>query len=127
MMLKDAHLVNGILDQMKKENKNAQSAVHTQITQLISTFESHKSALMRDRAMDLKDLYQRLMGALEDSGPVISEDEIGNGVIFVGHELNPSTLISLKKDQVIAFATDSGGRTSHVSILARSMEIPAVS
>ena len=127
MILKDPTLVNGILDQIKKENKNAQWAVHTQITHLISSFESHKSALMRDRAMDLKDLYHRLMGALEDSGPVISEDEIGNGVILVGHELNPSTLISLKKDQVIAFATDSGGRTSHVSILARSMEIPAVS
>ena len=127
MILKDPTLVNGILDQIKKENKNAQWAVHTQITQLISTFESHKSALMRDRAMDLKDLYHRLMGALDDSGPVIIGDEIGNGVILVAHELNPSTLISLKKNQVIAFATDSGGRTSHVSILARSMEIPAVS
>ena len=126
MILKDPTLVNGILDQIKKENKNAQWAVHTQITQLISTFESHKSALMRDRAMDLKDLYHRLMGALDDSGPVIIGDEIGNGVILVAHELNPSTLI-LKKNQVIAFATDSGGRTSHVSILARSMEIPAVS
>lgn len=127
MILKDPTLINGILDKIKKENKNAQWAVHTQITQLISTFESNKSALMRDRAMDLKDLYHRLMGALDDSGPVITQDEIGNGVILVAHELNPSTLISLKKNQVIAFATDSGGRTSHVSILARSMEIPAVS
>lgn len=127
MILKDPTLVNGILDQIKKEKKNVQWAVHTQITALISSFESHKSALMRDRAMDLKDLYHRLMGALDDSGPVIMEDEISKGAVLISHELTPSILISLKKGQALAFATDSGGRTSHVSILARSMEIPAVS
>ena len=127
MILKDPTLVNGILDQIKKEKKNVQWAVHTQVTALISDFESHKSALMRDRAMDLKDLYHRLMGALDDSGPVIMEDAISKGAVLIAHELTPSILISLKKGQVLAFATDSGGRTSHVSILARSMEIPAVS
>jgi phosphoenolpyruvate-protein kinase (PTS system EI component) len=49
------------------------------------------------------------------------------GTVIVAHELSPSTLISLKKEEVVGFATDFGGRTSHISILARSMQIPAVS
>ncbi|NLO23053.1 MAG: phosphoenolpyruvate--protein phosphotransferase [Fibrobacter sp.] len=127
MILKDPTLVNGVLSLIQKEKKSAQWAVHFYVSSLIKQFESHTSALMKERSIDLKDLYHRLMDAFDDTGTVIIDESIKEGVILVAHELNPSTLISLNKDQVLAFATDSGGRTSHVSILARSMELPAVS
>lgn len=82
---------------------------------------------MRERAMDLKELYNRLLAALDDSGPVLSSVQHKDGTIIIAHELTPGTLISLKRDEILGFATDSGGRTSHFSILARSMQIPAVS
>ena len=127
MILKDPTLVNSILDRVKKEGMNARWAVHSKIKELIAEFEKSKSELMRERAMDLRDLYNRLLAALDDSGPVIENLTTTPGTVIVAHELSPSTLISLKKEEVIGFATDSGGRTSHISILARSMQIPAVS
>src|SRR5574344_1769293 len=97
MILKDPTLVDAILGRIKDEGQNARWAVHSRLKELIDEFEKSKSALMRERA------------------------------ILIAHELSPSTLISLKKEEVVGFATDSGGRTSHIAILARSMQIPAVS
>lgn len=127
MILKDPSLINGILDQIKKEHKNARWAVHSKLKEFITKFEKSSSKLMRERALDLHDLYNRLLNSLDDSGPVIHPDSWETGTILTAHELIPSILLSLKKDQVGGLATDSGGRTSHVSILARAMQIPAVS
>ena len=52
--------------------------------------------------------------------------EIGEEVIVVAHDLSPADTAQMKMDKVIGFATDSGGRTSHTAIVARSMELPAV-
>lgn len=131
MILKDPTLVDAILGRIKDEGQNARWAVHSRLKELIDEFEKNKSAMMRERAMDLRDLYNRLLAALDDSGPVITGKAKGQGqdegAILIAHELSPSTLISLKKEEVVGFATDSGGRTSHIAILARSMQIPAVS
>lgn len=127
MMLKDPTLLNSILASIKQEGHNASWAVHSSLSALISQFEKSKSEVMRERAMDLKELYNRLLAALDDSGPVLSSVSHKDGTIIIAHELTPGTLISLKRDEILGFATDSGGRTSHFSILARSMQIPAVS
>ena len=47
-------------------------------------------------------------------------------VIIVAHELTPSQTAGMDRSQVLGFATDAGGRTSHVSIVARAVDIPAV-
>ncbi|MCK9181297.1 MAG: phosphoenolpyruvate--protein phosphotransferase [Fibrobacteraceae bacterium] len=127
MMLKDPTLLNSILASIKQEGHNASWAVHSSLSALIAQFEKSKSEVLRERAMDLKELYNRLLAALGDSGPVLSSVPHKDGSIIVAHELTPGTLISLKRDEILGFATDSGGRTSHFSILARSMQIPAVS
>ncbi|MCQ2061971.1 MAG: phosphoenolpyruvate--protein phosphotransferase [Fibrobacter sp.] len=127
MILKDPGLVNGILDQIKKEHKNACWAVHVVLGGYIERFEKIDSPAMRDKATDLRDLYNRLISAMENSGPVVEELAVGEGVVLVAHEFVPSFLMSLKPGQVSALAMDTGGRTSHVAILARSLQIPAVS
>lgn len=127
MILQDPGLVNGILDLIRKEHKNARWAVHVVLGNYIDRFEKIDSPAMRDKAADLRDLYNRLMGAMEDSGPVLEENAVEEGVVLVAHEFLPSFLISVKPGQVNALVMDTGGRTSHVAILARSLQIPAVS
>lgn len=127
MILQDPGLVNGVLDKIKQERKNARWAMHVVLSEYIDKFEKIDSPAMRDKAADLRDLYNRLMVAMEDSGPALEEVSSSNGVVLVAHELVPSLLMAVKPGQVAAIAMDTGGRTSHVAILARSLQIPAVS
>ena len=127
MILQDPGLVNGVLERIQKKHKNARWAVHVVLGNYIEKFEKINSPAMRDKAADLRDLYTRLMAAMEDSGPVLEDEVLQDGVVLTAHEIMPSMLISLKPGQVSALVMDTGGRTSHVAILARSLQIPAVS
>ena len=127
MILQDPGLVNGVLERIQKKRKNARWAVHVVLGNYIEKFEKINSPAMRDKAADLRDLYNRLMAAMEDSGPVLEDEVLQDGVVLTAHEVMPSMLISLKPGQVSALVMDTGGRTSHVAILARSLQIPAVS
>jgi len=129
MMLQDPVLMDSVMDGIRKEHQNARWSFHSRMKALIAQFEASEVTLMRERAADLIDLYNRMMALLVDSGPVMSSEsthDITESSILVGHTLNPSHLIRLKQGQAGAFATDTGGRTSHVSILARALKIPAV-
>ena len=127
MILQDPTLINGVIEKIRKEHKNARWAVHVVLGAFIDRFEQIDSPAMRDKAADLRDVYNRLMAAMEDSGPVLEDVAQEDGVILVGHELMPSLLMSIKPGQVAGLAMDTGGRTSHVAILARSLQIPLVS
>ena len=127
MILQDPTLMNGVLDKIRKERKNARWAVHVVLGAFIDKFEQIDSPTMRDKAADLRDVYNRLMAAMEDSGPVLEDVATEDGVVLAGHELLPSLLMSIKPGQVAGLAMDTGGRTSHVAILARSLQIPLVS
>ena len=127
MILQDPTLINGVLDKIRKDRKNARWAVHVVLGAYIDKFEQIDSPAMRDKAADLRDVYNRLMAAMEDSGPVLEDVATEEGVVLVGHELLPSLLMSIKPGQVAGLAMDTGGRTSHVAILARSLQIPLVS
>ena len=127
MILQDPQLVNGVLEKIRVGHKNARWAVHVVLGAYIDKFEQIDSPAMRDKAADLRDVYNRLMAAMEDSGPVLEDVASEEGVVLVGHELLPSLLMSIKPGQVAGLAMDTGGRTSHVAILARSLQIPLVS
>ena len=127
MILQDPGLVNGILNMIRKERKNARWAVHTVLGGYIDNFEKIDSPAMRDKATDLRDLHNRLMAAMEETGPALEEVSSEDGAVIVAHEILPSFLMSLKPGQARALLMDTGGRTSHVAILARSLQIPVVS
>ncbi|WP_298771089.1 phosphoenolpyruvate--protein phosphotransferase [uncultured Fibrobacter sp.] len=127
MILQDPGLLNGVLDKIRREHKNARWAVHVVLGAYIDKFESIDSAAMRDKAADLRDVYNRLMAVMDDSGPVLEDVANEEGVVLVGHELLPSLLMSIKPGQVAGLAMDTGGRTSHVAILSRSLQVPLVS
>ena len=127
MILQDPGLVNGILNMISKERKNARWALHVVLSGYIDNFEKIDSPAMRDKAADLRDLYNRLMAAMEEAGPALQEVSSEDGAVIVAHEILPSFLMALKPGQARALLMDTGGRTSHVAILARSLQIPVVS
>jgi phosphoenolpyruvate-protein phosphotransferase (PTS system enzyme I) len=80
---------------------------------------------LRDRASDIEDISRRVLGHLLERERASLAD-LSEDVILVARDLLPSDMISMNRARVKAVVTESGGRTSHVAILARAFEIPAV-
>ena len=79
---------------------------------------------LRERGSDIEDVIQRLLANLTGEGPKypnLSED-----AVIVSTELLPSTIAELNLDHVKAIATDAGGWTSHMAIIARGLGLTAV-
>ncbi len=82
---------------------------------------------IRDRAGDIRDVRKRVLSVLSGTRRVSQElSDLQTDVIVIAHDLSPADTAQMRKEKVLAFATDIGGRTSHTAIMARSLEIPAV-
>lgn len=82
------------------------------------------SELLAARAADLEDVGRRVLMLI--AGVKEEKEDYPAESILVAEDLAPSDTASLDRGRVIGFCTVRGGATSHVSILARSLGIPAV-
>ena len=83
-----------------------------------------RNKLLAGRAADMRDVGRRVLHLLigdDDSSPLIPADSI-----VIAEDLAPSEAASLNPAHVRGFCTTMGSATSHVSILARGLGIPAV-
>lgn len=88
-------------------------------------FENMKSAYLKERAADMRDVTKRVLTHLLGLNYVNPAD-INEEVIVIAEDLTPSDTAQLNRNYVKGFTTNIGGRTSHSAIMARSLEIPAV-
>lgn len=125
MMLEDPEFISGIKDKITNENANCEWAVNETANFYISLFENIEDEYLKERAADLKDVSKRLLRVLLDIEPVdlisISEE-----TIIVAEDLTPSDTALMNKEMVVGIVTELGGRTSHTSIIARTLDIPAI-
>jgi multiphosphoryl transfer protein len=80
--------------------------------------------LLAGRANDLEDVGRRVLAII--TGQPIEEPEIPPGSILIAEDLTPSDTAKLDRERVLGFCTVGGGATSHVAIIARALDIPAV-
>ncbi|GGP25780.1 phosphoenolpyruvate--protein phosphotransferase [Silvimonas amylolytica] len=83
-----------------------------------------KNELLAGRANDIRDVGRRVLRLL--TGVKEAALEVPDNAILIAEELTPSDTASLDRNKVLGFATTGGGATSHVAILARSLNIPAI-
>ena len=103
----------------------AEAAVDQVCTMYAEMFAGVDDELMRQRATDVRDIRGRLLAILlKVEGVDVSE--LPAVSVLVAHDLTPSMTVGLKKENVAAILTETGGRTSHSAILARALELPAV-
>jgi len=88
-------------------------------------FEGVQDVYISSRISDVQYVSQRILRNLSGEKKEIVW-AVGDGVIVVAHDLSAADTAQMKMDKVVGFATDSGGRTSHTAIVARSVELPAV-
>ncbi len=125
MLLEDEELEEEILALIKNDKLSADNAIHTVIEEQATALESLDDEYLKERATDIRDIGSRFVkNALGIN--VVSLANINEQVILVAYDLTPSETAQINLDYVLGFACDIGGRTSHTSIMARSLELPAV-
>ena len=105
--------------------KNAEWALEEETEELSGMLESLEDAYLRERAADVRDVCRRMMAALKG----VSETSLRNiteKAILFAEELHPSDTAQMDFRYIRGMVTEKGGATSHVAILARSLEIPAL-
>ena len=103
----------------------AEAAVDSICTMYADMFAAVEDDLMRQRATDVRDIRSRLLAILLGAESV-DLSRLPAGSVLVAQDLTPSMTVGLKKENVAAILTATGGRTSHSAILARALELPAV-
>lgn len=123
-MAEDETLTEGVEEKISA-GKCAQWALEEQMEETCSLLESLEDAYLRERAADVRDVCRRIMAYLKgiEDNPF---QNIKERVILFAEELNPSDTAKMDFRYIKGMVTAKGGSTSHVAILARSMEIPAL-
>jgi phosphotransferase system enzyme I (PtsI) len=126
LILEDQTLVQEV-ESVIQRNYGAEKAFDLVMLEHRQHFARQPQQMLRERVGDLIDVHIRVLTALLD---LPDHDPIdvpkGANVILVTHDLTPTLTVQLDREAIVGIATDSGTRTSHVAILARSLGLPAV-
>ena len=126
LVLEDPTLLDEVQRSMVEGRVNAEYAFHVFAEKYASALEASEDDYLRERATDLRDVTSRVLNNLLGRREDHDLKRLTEPCIVVAHDLNPSVTAQLDRKTVLGFAIDSGGRTSHTAIMARSLRIPAV-
>jgi phosphotransferase system enzyme I (PtsI) len=125
MLLEDEELEQDILTLIRDELVSSDRAIHQAIEQYASMMAELDDPYLRERATDFRDIGNRLVKNVLGM-EIVNLSTIDEEVILVANDLTPSETAQINLNYVRGFVTDIGGRTSHTSIMARSLELPAI-
>lgn len=124
MILKDPKLKGVAVKYIKEGLLNAEWSLDKAVDDLEEIFSAIEDEYIRERLHDIQLVAQRvqdrMVGQREETGPITQR------VILLAHDLTPADTIELDVSKIMALATTMGGKTSHVGIIARSLQIAAV-
>ena len=125
MIVSDASFGDKVVQKIEEEQVNAEWALSEVEEELQARFASFDDEYLRERVADVKDVSQRVLVNLQG---IAHHDvsEITHDVVILADDLTPSDTIHFNRRPIVGFATEAGGRTSHTSIIAKSLFMPAV-
>ncbi|MBI2000696.1 MAG: phosphoenolpyruvate--protein phosphotransferase [candidate division NC10 bacterium] len=126
LILEDRWLVEEASAAIQAQGVNAEYALQEVLEPVRQAFSRVEDGYLRERRTDVDDVGDRVLrNLLGQRGSVHVEGMRGEAIVFA-HDLSPSDTAQLHRDAVLGLVTETGGRTSHSAIMARSLEIPAV-
>ena len=126
LILKDKKFTNRTIRYIRDSGVNSEWALRMTLDHYKQIFEGVEDAYISSRVSDVQYVVQRVLRNLSGEKQQNVWDADQDGIIIVSQDLSPADTAQMKLDKILGFATDSGGRTSHTAIVARSMELPAV-
>lgn len=124
MMIQDPFMTSQMQDFIAG-GQCAEAAVDAVCNMYIEMFSSVEDDLTRQRATDIRDMRARLLGILLGQTEVDLSD-LPPETVLVAHDFTPSMTANMQKEHIVGILSESGSKTSHSAILARSLELPAV-
>jgi len=125
MVLEDPALIDETLRELSDSKRNVEAAFQTVSRKYISAFQRIDDDFIKERLNDIRDVSRRILYNL--TGETLqSLDQIQKEQIIVSHDFTPSDTASVPRDYLMGIVTEVGSQTSHVVIMARSSNVPAV-
>ena len=123
LVLEDASILDEVVRKVREQRRGAAAVFYEVMSRYMDSLRRIDDSYLSERAVDIQDVAERVVGNLEGRGADISP---GWEHILVAHDLTPSDTANMDREKVVAFATEWGSPTSHTAIMARSLGIPAV-
>lgn len=125
LVLEDQALLSETIREFDASHRNIESCFNAIAQRYIKAFEEIDDEYLRERASDLRDVTQRvLQNLIGQSASNLSR--LVDKRIVLANDVTPSDSASIDRSQALALVTETGSKTSHAVIVARSMGIPAV-
>lgn len=124
LMVSDHKLLADLENFIRRERLNAEWAVKVTSDRIAALYAEMDDEYLRERRADVADVTQRIIKILIGERSVTRQ--ITESTVIVAEDLLPSALAELDLTHTRAIALDAGGWTSHTSIIARALGIPAV-
>ncbi|MCU7918944.1 MAG: phosphoenolpyruvate--protein phosphotransferase [Candidatus Thiodiazotropha sp. (ex Epidulcina cf. delphinae)] len=123
MMLDSDSLIGNTVKRIHAGNW-ASGALRETIEEHAKVFDAMDDIYLRERASDVRDLGRRILMHLQQK--VTTPSEYPENTILVGDEVSAMQLAEVPRGCLAGVVSASGASFSHVAILARAMEAPAV-
>lgn len=124
-LLQDPYFSDTIEGKIKNESKNSELALDETIREMVEIMSALDDEYLKERASDYQDIGYQVMYKLKGIKPK-DLSKLEKGSIIISKELTPSDTANMDKEAVVGFATDLGGKTSHTSIIAQTLDMPAL-
>ena len=127
LMIQDSMLSDEPINMIKQQQCNAEWALKQQRDLLVKVFDEMEDPYLRTRKDDIDHVVNRVLGLLLDESARASDvDSRLKGAILIADDLSPADTVLMQHFGIAGFITEFGGPTSHTSILARGLGVPAI-
>jgi phosphotransferase system enzyme I (PtsI) len=125
MVLEDQALIGETIREFEGTGRNIETCFNKVAARYIQAFSEIDDEYLRERAGDIRDVAQRvlqnLLGQAENSLTRLADKRV-----VVANDISPSDSAGIDRSAALGIVTDSGSKTSHAVIVARSMKVPTV-
>lgn len=125
LVLEDQALISETIREFEETAKNIETCFNAIAKRYIQAFSEIDDEYLRERASDLRDVTQRVLQNLLGQSSANLSHLIDKRIV-IANDVTPSDSASIDRSQALAIVTDTGSKTSHAVIVARSMKIPAI-
>ncbi|MDD2715644.1 MAG: phosphoenolpyruvate--protein phosphotransferase [Candidatus Wallbacteria bacterium] len=125
MILNDPLFMGEIIEIVKSEKVDVENSYLRVMNKFIGLFEKMKEEYFRERADDIREVGERVIGILHgrDSKSLQKSDD---EIVLVGSQIGISDLMNFDKSKIAGICVETSGGTSHMAIFAKTLEIPMI-
>ena len=127
LLVSDKTFLDSIRSRIIKNLNSSEWAIHTEYLNIKESFENIEDLYIKQRIDDVNHVVKMLLSNL-----IIKKNKINiisksfNNVIVVTDDLSPADVIITHESKGLGLISEYGGRSSHSSILTRSLELPSI-